>query len=343
MADVQIVRSARSAVPASYVLPDAADFTLKAVQASFDGSGAAGAYLPCVTILSDSGHVVARAVDQAVSVAAGGNAEVSWFPWLKHRAAAPTPSGLSCVLLGKANGTTTLTVTLDTAVPAKGTLQLVCGQVSVPDGVDAGSEITGVVDSGGHGPWAISSAHGLNPVIANSRETDAGNAWSLQASSATRACVGGDLGIGSTVTATFSSVAPANFHSAGLLVYVPAYYVSVTQDGIVRFNMTDAHPSGGASLTTMSWDIDYGPPPWRHSDKDAVMCTAMAAYPATAGFSPFNGSLTGEIATGVVSIAAGCVQVCEGSMPDPGGTWPAGASGLAGNYQVMQPRTCLTG
>src|SRR5882672_3195729 len=88
MADVQIVRSAVSAVPGVYVLPDAADFTLKAVNASLDGSGAASSFLPCVTILSDSGHVIARAVDQAVSVAAGGTAEVSWFPGVKNSSAA---------------------------------------------------------------------------------------------------------------------------------------------------------------------------------------------------------------------------------------------------------------
>src|SRR6266850_371843 len=84
MADVQIVRSAVSAVPGVYVLPDAAEFSLKTVNASLDGSGAGSSFLPCVTILSDSGHVIARAVDQAVSVAAGGTAEVSWFPGVKH-------------------------------------------------------------------------------------------------------------------------------------------------------------------------------------------------------------------------------------------------------------------
>lgn len=344
MADVQILRASASSVPSNYTLPDATDLRLKAVYAEFDDAGAAADWLPCVTLLSDSGDVIARAVDQDVKVTAGGDADVSWFPRVRRRRAGATPAGPSCVLLGSANGDTTLTVTLTAAVPAKGTLQLVCGQVSVPDGVDGGSEITGVVDSGGHGPWARSAAHGLNPVIANSRQTDAGNAFSVQASSATRACVGADLGIGSTVTATFSSVAPANFHSAGLLVYVPAYYVTITQDGIARYGFNNGHPyGGGVSLTEMSWDIDYGPPPWLDCDADAVMCTAMAAYPATAGFAPFHGSVVGELATGAVSIAAGCIAVCEGVTPDPGGTWPAGASALAGNYQVMRARTCMTG
>jgi hypothetical protein len=82
------------------------------VNADFDGSGAAGDYLPCVTIVSDAGEVVARAVDQGVKVTAGSDAEVSWFPWLKRRAVTVTPTGPSCQLLGSGNGDTTLTITL---------------------------------------------------------------------------------------------------------------------------------------------------------------------------------------------------------------------------------------
>src|SRR5207253_5547188 len=125
-------------------------------------------------ILSDSGHVIARAVDQGVKVTSGGNAEVSWFPWLKHRAAAAAPSGPSCQLLGSGNGDTTLTITLTKAVPAKGTLHVVFGQVSIPDGVDGGSQPTGVVDSGGFGPWRIPTIPNNSPVIGLSRQTAAG-------------------------------------------------------------------------------------------------------------------------------------------------------------------------
>jgi hypothetical protein len=106
MADAQIVRSSVSAIPAEYVLPGAADFLLKAVQASFDGSGAGGAFLPCVSILSDSGHVVARAIDTAVSVAAGGSAEVSFFPGVKHAAAA-AGGAVNYILLFGVNSTVT--------------------------------------------------------------------------------------------------------------------------------------------------------------------------------------------------------------------------------------------
>jgi hypothetical protein len=88
VADTQIAALASSPVPKVYTLPSGVEFTLKAVNASLDGSGAASSFLPCVTILSDSGHVIVRAVDTAVSVAAGGTAEVSWFPGVKHAGAA---------------------------------------------------------------------------------------------------------------------------------------------------------------------------------------------------------------------------------------------------------------
>jgi hypothetical protein len=92
MADVQIFRGASGAVPVEYEIPASAEFILKAVTAEFDGSGAASAYLPCVTIVSDSGHVIARAVDPSVSVAAGASAEVSWFPGVKHSGASSSTS-----------------------------------------------------------------------------------------------------------------------------------------------------------------------------------------------------------------------------------------------------------
>ena len=92
MADTQIFRGAVSDVPGVYVLPDSVEFLLKAVNADFADNGAGADWLPCVTIVSDSGHIIARACDQAVKVTAGDDAEVSWFPHVKHFAA-PTPSG----------------------------------------------------------------------------------------------------------------------------------------------------------------------------------------------------------------------------------------------------------
>lgn len=92
MADTQIWAPDVAAGESVYEVRGGVEFTLKAVNADFDGSGAAAVYLPCVLIVSDSGHVIARACDQAVTVGAGDDAEVSWFPGVKHSAAAVATS-----------------------------------------------------------------------------------------------------------------------------------------------------------------------------------------------------------------------------------------------------------
>jgi hypothetical protein len=75
-----------------YTLPESMGFRLKAVNATFADNGAGQAYLPAVVLISDSGHVIAHAVDTDVSVAAGGSAETSFFPGVRRRL---TGSGLT--------------------------------------------------------------------------------------------------------------------------------------------------------------------------------------------------------------------------------------------------------
>jgi len=105
MADVQILRAPTTGVPSNYVLPDAAELLLKMVYAEFDGSGAGGSWCPCVTLLSDSGDVLGRAVDVANPVAAGASADVTFFPRLKAGAAAAAAGAFPFLIL---QGTTTL-------------------------------------------------------------------------------------------------------------------------------------------------------------------------------------------------------------------------------------------
>lgn len=106
MADAQVLSSAVSFGSADYKLDTDVTFVLKAVNAEFDGSGATAAWLPAVIITSDSGHTVARAVDQSVSVAAGGSAEASFFPGVKHAAGGAAAAGAGA--WGHWRGTLTL-------------------------------------------------------------------------------------------------------------------------------------------------------------------------------------------------------------------------------------------
>lgn len=72
----------------TYVVPGSALVTPYSVSAVFDGSGASGSFIPCLTFKTITGAIIARC--PAPEVAAGDGAEVSWFP---HVAAASKASG----------------------------------------------------------------------------------------------------------------------------------------------------------------------------------------------------------------------------------------------------------
>lgn len=65
--------------PADWTLAFGFDIPPRLAFARYNGSGATGAYKPCLRIISDSGHVAVEAVSD-VTVPAGGSADVSWFP-----------------------------------------------------------------------------------------------------------------------------------------------------------------------------------------------------------------------------------------------------------------------
>jgi hypothetical protein len=77
--DTQIHPTGTLAVPADYVIPASAELLLKNAYAHFDGSGAAGSYLPLLRIISDAGSTVVEAVADT-TIAAGASADASWFP-----------------------------------------------------------------------------------------------------------------------------------------------------------------------------------------------------------------------------------------------------------------------
>ncbi len=76
----------------TYVVPGAVIITPYAVSTIFDGSGASGSFLPCLTFKTQTGAVIARC--PAPEVASGDTAEVSWFPHVAQAAATPVGSGI---------------------------------------------------------------------------------------------------------------------------------------------------------------------------------------------------------------------------------------------------------
>src|SRR5438045_2221080 len=86
--DTQIVRSAVRAAPKDYTIDSNVELILRSVHAQFADNGAGSDWLPCVDLISDSGHTIARCCDPNVKVTAGDDAEASWFPDVKPAAAA---------------------------------------------------------------------------------------------------------------------------------------------------------------------------------------------------------------------------------------------------------------
>ncbi len=76
------IRLPDGGAPASYEVPNAAEIIPKAINATFDGTGASGSFVPTVEIISDGGVVIARVPCQT-TVAAGDSAECTFAPFLR--------------------------------------------------------------------------------------------------------------------------------------------------------------------------------------------------------------------------------------------------------------------
>ena len=77
--DVQRLVTGTAPAPAQFTVPGNGQIRPKSIFATFDGTGAAGAFTPALEIISDGGQTVGI-YPTSSAVAAGGSADVSWFP-----------------------------------------------------------------------------------------------------------------------------------------------------------------------------------------------------------------------------------------------------------------------
>jgi hypothetical protein len=89
MPDLPIVIPDTAVAPKDYTLSGTQELALKTVRALIDGSGAASAFLPTLQLLDPNGHVMWEGATSD-TVAAGGSADVSWFPGLGGNSGAST-------------------------------------------------------------------------------------------------------------------------------------------------------------------------------------------------------------------------------------------------------------
>lgn len=79
MADVALLAPNVTDAPESYQVPGAQEIIVKSVRAHFDGTSAAGSFVPCLRLLDGNGNAVAEC-PISTTLAAGAQADVSWFP-----------------------------------------------------------------------------------------------------------------------------------------------------------------------------------------------------------------------------------------------------------------------
>lgn len=92
MADVAIKQAQVAAAPTAYTVPGAQEIVLKSVKATFDGTGAAGAFVPTLQIVEPGGTVMVECA-LGSSVSAGASVDMSWFPGVDAATTGTTGSG----------------------------------------------------------------------------------------------------------------------------------------------------------------------------------------------------------------------------------------------------------
>ena len=89
VADVSILDSSVHAAPKGYTVKGAQEIIVRSVTASFDGTSAAGSFVPAVQIVDPSGFVTGTyPLDSPLAV--GALADISWFPGLGAGSSSPT-------------------------------------------------------------------------------------------------------------------------------------------------------------------------------------------------------------------------------------------------------------
>ena len=155
MADISILDSSTAAAPKSYTVKGAQEIILRSVTGSYDGTGAAGSYIPAVQILDPAGFVVGTFVANT-TLAAGASADVSWFPSVGGGGGSSGGGGLRRVRIplttpdSSGNGYAALTITSASFSNVRGVLPAFTksvdgtweGAVTIPDDYASGGVVT---------------------------------------------------------------------------------------------------------------------------------------------------------------------------------------------------------
>lgn len=148
MADRQFNPLGQESAPAGWTLPANLQLLLKQAYASFDGTGAAGSFQPCLEIVSDSGHTVGAYT--ASTVAAGASADVTFFP----RVAGSGTSG------GGATGAVAYLTGSTSSIPSGGSARVGFTSFFTTDSTVFGTATTAVASPPFHNTLGDTYLHG---------------------------------------------------------------------------------------------------------------------------------------------------------------------------------------
>lgn len=91
--DRQVLVVGQESTPASYTIPGNGQITPRSIFAHYNGASAASPFQPAIKVISDGGETVG-VYPCNTSVAAGGSADVSWFPGVGGGASSGTLQAL---------------------------------------------------------------------------------------------------------------------------------------------------------------------------------------------------------------------------------------------------------
>ena len=336
--------------PQEYVLGNSEAFAVEAVSALFDGSGAAGPFLPTVSFYSSAGRLIARQF--AEEQTAGEVSEVTFAPFLRRPEAVPAdelPSLCGGMAVGPiASGfgpASSLVLTVKRTVDCDALVVVVPAYLSLNTPLNEGGAPSSVVDSHGNnyhpgagtsfGIGAIGQSIGGPPFS----RLEGGNSWQFHYAP-------GVLKAGDTLTVNFGLTYPANATIAALafaVVHVSDVSSSQTFGGagpFVTYGNADSYPGTSADPTTLDWCADLAqcnpqnPRPVHFSAGLSLACS----YPDESPYFPFSGVVIGELGGWGAALAVTmdrCVLDDDGTY-SPGGFWNSGAQMLVGNYQFAR-------
>lgn len=148
MADIALLAPGVAAAPEGYQIPGAQEIIVKAVTATYDGTDAAGAFVPTLQVIAPNGTILASC-PTSTALVAGASADVSWFP----RSGVSSSSGGSGIQFDVENEGDWLDIQTDGTDPNGVSVNLVApgGGINIFAGASAGGSNPGQIEIGAPG------------------------------------------------------------------------------------------------------------------------------------------------------------------------------------------------